>query len=77
MSTDAQRKANNKYQKEKVDTIAVRIAKDAEKNKDYYKACADKAGLSLNQFAIKAMDEKIKRDKLDTQKPLAVVTQSI
>ena len=60
-SSDAQRKAVSKYQKESVDNIAVRVPKG---RKEYYKQAAGSAGLSLNQFAIASMDEKIKRDKL-------------
>lgn len=60
-STDAMRKAIAKYQKDSVETIAVRVPKG---NKAIYKAAADKSGMSLNQFAIAAMDAKIKKDKL-------------
>jgi len=60
-SSDAQRRATMKYQTEKVETIAVRVPKG---RKDYYKTVADAAGMSLNQFAIASMDEKISRDKL-------------
>ena len=60
-STDAMRKAIAKYQKDSVETIAIRVPKG---NKAIYKAAADKSGMSLNQFAIAAMDAKIKKDKL-------------
>lgn len=60
-STDARRRAVAKYQKDSVDNIAVRVPKG---RKEYYKNAADSAGLSLNQFAITSMDEKIKRDSL-------------
>ena len=61
MSSDAQRRAVSKYQSEKVETIAVRVPKG---DKEYYKTAAGAAGLSLNTFAIQAMDEKIKHDGL-------------
>lgn len=48
----------------KLDTIAVRIPKG---QKDHYKAAAAAAGMSLNQFAVSAMDEKIDRDDLDLE----------
>ena len=60
-NTDAHRKANNKYLTETVETIAIRVPKGS---KAIYKAEADKSGMSLNQFAIAAMDAKIKKDKL-------------
>lgn len=59
--SDAQRKAIAKYQKETVEDIKIRVPKG---RKEYYKNAAGTAGLSLNQFAIASMDEKIKRDKL-------------
>lgn len=52
-SSDAQRRAVSKFQKEKIDTIAVRVPKG---EKDYYKEAAKDRNLSLNLFAIKAMD---------------------
>ncbi len=60
-SSEAQRKAVAKYHAEKVDNIQIRVPKG---QKDYYKAAADKSGLSLNQFTITALDEKIDRDNL-------------
>lgn len=51
------------YFKEHLDEFKVRVPKGA---KDYYKAAAAAAGLSLNEFAIKAMNEKIATDKLRT-----------
>ena len=54
-------KANQKYMKEHLDDIKFRVRKG---KKDYYKACAEAAGLSFTQFIIKAMDEKIERDDL-------------
>lgn len=60
-NTDARRKATAKYQTEKVEDIKIRVPKG---RKEYYKLCADHADMSLNAFAIKAMDEKIERDDL-------------
>ena len=58
-SSDAQRKAVAKYHAEKVDNIQIRVPKG---RKEYYKAAATSIGMSLNQFAITSMDEKIDRD---------------
>ena len=60
-NTDAHRKGNAKYLSERVEDIKVRVPKG---KKDYYKREADILGLSLNQFIINAMDEKIDRDNL-------------
>ncbi len=60
--TDARKKANDKYFADKVENIMVRVPKGEKDNK--YRAAADNAGMSLNQFMIKAADEKIDRDKL-------------
>ena len=60
-SSDAQRKAVAKYHAEKVEDIKIRVPKG---RKDYYKDAAATVGLSLNQFAVQAMDEKIDRDGL-------------
>lgn len=59
--TPAQNKATQKYVKEHLDEIKTRVPKG---RKDYYKNAASAAGMSLNQFTITAMDEKIKRDSL-------------
>ena len=48
--------AIKKYLSEKVDDIKIRVPKkDKKGNKDYFKAMADKYGMSLNQFAIESM----------------------
>ncbi len=60
-NTEARKRATNKYHKETVETIAVRVPKSG-RNKDYYKSHASKWGLSLNQFAVDAMNEKIERE---------------
>ena len=57
----AQKKANAKYQAEKVEDIKIRVPKG---KREYYKKAAGNAGLSLNQFAIDSMDEKILRNRL-------------
>ena len=55
--TDARKKANATYLKEKVEDIRIRVPKG---KKDYYKETAASMGLSLNQFVISAMDSFIK-----------------
>ena len=59
-SSDATRRAVEKYQREKVDTIAYRVPKG---EKDRLKEIAAQVGLSLNAFIDCAVKEKI--DRLD------------
>ena len=59
--TPAQNKATQKYIKEHLESIQLRVPKG---RKDYYKDAAAAVGQSLNQFAISAMDEKIDRDQI-------------
>lgn len=56
--TDAKKKANSKYLKNTVDTIAFRVPKG---EKEKIKDIAEKAGLSLNAFIDRAVKEKIDR----------------
>lgn len=55
---EQQRKASEKYLKEKVEDIRIRVPKG---DKAKYKQAADNMGLSLNQFVVDAMEEKIER----------------
>ena len=59
-STDAMRKAVAKYHSEKIETIAVRVPVG---RKEYYKQAAAARGMSLNAFAIYAMDALIQGGK--------------
>nr|DAE93159.1 MAG TPA: Alginate and motility regulator [Caudoviricetes sp.] len=56
--TDAKKKANSKYLKNTVETIAFRVPKG---EKEKIKDIAEKAGLSLNSFINNAVKEKIDR----------------
>ena len=62
--TQTQNRATQKYIKEHLDNIQLRVPKGM---KDYYKAAAKAIGNSLNEFAVSSMDEKIKREKLETE----------
>lgn len=64
--TDARRKANQKYLKESVEDIRIRVPRG---QKEVYKAHADSQGESLNSFVIRAMNETIDRDKTPSQAP--------
>lgn len=56
--TQSQNKATQKYVRDHLESISVRVPKG---KREYYKAAAVAAGLSMNQFAVQAMDEKIER----------------
>lgn len=62
--TDARRKANQKYLKESVEDIRIRVPRG---QKEVYKAHADSQKESLNSFVIRAMNETIERDKDTSQ----------
>ena len=59
--TDARRKANSKYLKDTVDTIAFRVPRG---EKEKLKDVAERAGLSLNAFISEAVKEKIEKEGL-------------
>ncbi len=50
------------YIKDKLDEFKVRVPKG---RKEHYQAAAAAAGLSLNQFVVDALNEKIERDQLE------------
>ena len=58
--TEAQKRAAEKYLKESVEDIRIRVPKG---KKAAVKAHADKQGESMNAFVVRAIDETIKRDK--------------
>ena len=61
--TDAQKKASIKYIQEKTDDIRIRTIKGT---KDKWKEAADVAGVSLTQYVVDAVEEKIEREKEKT-----------
>lgn len=59
--SQSQNKATQKYIKNHLDNIMIRVPKG---KRDFYKSLAAQAGLSLNQFIVDAMNEKAERDGL-------------
>ena len=57
--SEARKRANEKWQKEKVEDIRFRVPKG---KKAIYKEHAEQCGESLNAFLIRAAEETIKRD---------------
>lgn len=57
--TDAQKRASEKYLKESVEDIKIRVPKG---QKDIIKAHASKQGESMNAFVVRAIDETMERD---------------
>lgn len=56
----AQQKAVNKYMNENYDRINLTVPKG---RKDEIKAAAAKAGESMNQYIVGAVDDRMERDK--------------
>ncbi len=56
--TEARQKANKKYL-ESLEDIKIRVPKG---QRDYYKECAQKLDMSLNELFITAANEKIERE---------------
>ena len=59
--TQAQNKASQKYVKTHLEEVKCRVPKG---KKAYFQAAASNAGMSLTQFIIRSMEEKIERDNL-------------
>ena len=57
--TAAQKKAAEKYLKESVEDVRIRVPKG---QKSLIKAHADQQGESMNQFVIRAINETMERD---------------
>ena len=65
--TDAQKKAIQKYMREKVDDLRIRVPKgDKKKYQDHAKSC----GESLNHFVIRALNITMQNDLTDKKKEL-------
>lgn len=58
--TEAQKRANIKYLKEKTDDIRIRVPKG---KKDEYKQQAESKGESLNAYIIRLIEQDIQNDK--------------
>lgn len=59
-TSEAMRRAINKYHKEKVEDIRIRVPKG---RKAEIKAHAESMGESMNQFVVRAIDETMQRDR--------------
>lgn len=57
--TEAQKKASLRYMQEKTDDIRIRAPKGT---KEHWRAAAEAAGMSLNQYVIKTINEKIEQN---------------
>lgn len=65
-STDAQLRAIKKYQ-EAHDELKLRMPKG---KKEVFRKAAEEQGISLNQYTLKALEEKMQRDKRIIPDPL-------
>lgn len=62
--TEAQKKASMKYMSEKTDDIRLRVPKGL---KSKYKTEAEKRNVSMTQFIIDCVEEKIEREVLNSE----------
>lgn len=60
--TEARKRANEKYLKETVEDIRIRVPKG---QKAVIKAHADRQQESMNQFVIRAINETMERDSVE------------
>ena len=63
MISEAKKKADAKFDKKTYDNIRLRLRKDAELNKTVVEEEAKKHGESVNAYVLKAIAERIARDK--------------
>lgn len=61
--SEAQARANAKYDKKTYDRILLKIRKDTKINGDFIRAHATEQGESMNGFLLRAVTETIERDK--------------
>lgn len=61
---NGERVSADQYNKEKYEDLRVRVLKG---RKAEIKACADAQGKSVNAFVVEAIDEKMEREKGDTE----------
>lgn len=57
--TEAQKKASIRYMREKTDDIRIRAPKGT---KERWKAAAEAAGVSLNQYVMRCVEERIEQE---------------
>ena len=57
--TEARERANEKYRKERIDTILVRLPKG---KKAEIQNAANEGGMSVNQFIVNAIESKLSGD---------------
>ncbi len=62
--TEARKKANEKYLKESVEDIRIRVPKG---KKEVVKNHAEKQGESMNTFVVRAIDETMERDNQNNE----------
>lgn len=59
--SEAQKRASIKYMSEKTDDIRLRVPKGT---KERYRKEAEKKGISMTQYIVNAVDEKIAREAI-------------
>ena len=62
--SDAKKKADAKWSKKALESIAIRVRKGT---RDVWRQAADKAGMSLASYIQQAVKEKMERDNYGTE----------
>ena len=60
--TEAQKRANAKFEREAYSKVLLRLRNDTEPTRETITAMANKRGLSLNAYIVEAIEEKIARE---------------
>lgn len=68
MVSDSQKKATRKYEKKAYDKILIRIRKDTEPTRATISQAATVCGMSLNEYIMQAIEEKMQRDEVHMAK---------
>ena len=61
--SEAQKRAKEKYEKKSYDKCYIRLRKDGELTRDKITEAATEANESLNQYILKAIEERMERQK--------------
>ena len=60
--TEAQKRANAKFEREAYSKVLLRLRNDTEPTRETITAKASEKGMSLNAYIVEAIEEKISRD---------------
>lgn len=65
--TEAQKRANAKFEREAYSKVLLRLRNDTEPTRESITKAANSRGMSLNAYIVEAIDEKMQRDIEETE----------